>query len=256
MFNFKITPIYSLTQSQIPNNFMTNRNILSFFTTISWLFLFLAIALTLTISAQLRAQPPEPLPLPSTTSWRMSVAIETKIAKKLKTQLTLQTRIDNEIQQYIDAVLGEWSLQYEPLKQLDLSAGLRYKMRTDKTDRIRQFASIGYTYRIKPFNLKLRTRYQTDFSTKQKAPEHTWRNRLLAEYTRKKIDWTAYSGAELFYSFNNEQSTISRYRLIAGASYKINKHHTLNAEYAYQRDVNVGIPQLTHIVSTQYNIDF
>ena len=136
--------------------------------------------------------------------------------------------------------------------------------------RHRGFFALTGSYKWKNFEFSLRERYQYTYRTEQsvdkfdedgdrKADElvegkgkHILRSRLEVEYKIKKCDITPFLSYEL-YSGLQEAMATDKMRYTVGASYKINKKHSVNAYYRYidhsDDDESAG-----HIIGIGYKI--
>ncbi len=175
-------------------------------------------------------------------------------SKKLKTNLVLQTRFDENISDF-KSMLAEQKTAYKFHKYLTVFAKFRITSNLQKSPTYRMTWGGQTRYKRKRWVASLRSQIQYQWRT-QEAAENTWRNKVTIEYSKKKSDFTHYIYGEIFYYFDYQQRAISRYRLGLGTNYDINKRTALGLKYFYQRKFNIEIPNASHVVSIGYSLKF
>jgi hypothetical protein len=199
---------------------------------------------------------PQPLKLPQTAQIWTSASAKFDINDKMRFVLSTQLRADNKLQYPLDRLFIEPSLRYDLPKGFEWRGGYRYGQRWGQKTQHRFWTSVFYKPNLgKHWDIKLNSLLQTDLVA-QKNTSYDWRPQIdIAYKTSKKAKIIPEIGAELFYTFNYQYHTITRYRLSAGCGYNLNKSHSLSIKYIYQRYVNIGKPQANHILSIGYDVN-
>ncbi len=91
--------------------------------------------------------------------------------------------------------------------------------------------------------------------TTDRADKHVLRSRLKLEYDKKKLDWKPFVSIE---AQNNLRKSwhMRKLRASAGTDYKINRHHSIGAAYAFTRSNEDGDKDLFHAINISYNYKF
>lgn len=201
------------------------------------------------------AQNIEPLPLPTRVELRTGVSLRAGLGKKLQTTLSFQLRGDDNYEQTTDQFFGELGFSYEATKFMNLLGSYRYIYRFANTPKHRFFSGFSFNHRLKPFDLSARFLLQTDLRP-HKPERFTPRLQFSAQYDRKKNPFKPRLAAEFFYRFDYKYHIFSRYRLIAELAYMPRKTpHILSLAYMYERNLNIGTPNVDHIANLSYRYD-
>lgn len=211
--------------------------------------------MTICVTSQLFAQAPEPLEIPQTAQLWAGITAKFDLTQKLRFALSTQMRADDDQQYPIDRLFIEPSLRYDLPQHLELRGGYRYGQRWGRNAQHRFWGSLSYSPDLgKHWQLKLSTILQTDVIAQQPI-ENTFRPQIdLAYRTHKKAKWIPELGLDVFYLFNYRYHTIERYRINAGFSYRLYKNGDLSLKYTQQRYINIGKPQLDHIINIGYDV--
>ena len=222
------------------------------------------------------------LPTMAQSLWT-TVEAEKKIVGNLGAYAELEYRTHDGMES-TERFSGTVGLEYKIFKFLKANAGYSYIHQQTEDEvtkkgnfipaywqpRHRGFFALTGSYKWKNFEFSLRERYQYTYRTEQsvdkfdedgdrKADElvegkgkHILRSRLEVEYKIKKCDITPFISYELYSGLQNAMAT-DKMRYTVGASYKINKKHSVNAYYRYidhsDDDESAG-----HIIGIGYKI--
>lgn len=96
-----------------------------------------------------------------------------------------------------------------------------------------------------------------DIDSYSMNPEWTWRNKLKLEYNIPHFKLSPYLSFESFYQLNNPNgNTFSDLRYALGGSYKLNRHHKLDAGCILNLQQKSANPVTTWMPSIGYTFSF
>ncbi len=211
--------------------------------------LFIATLFSLSISAQRED---------FQTWW--TATLDGKVFNKVDFEVSPQIRLYQN-SSLLKSALLDLDFSYPVIKKLSVGAKYRFQNKFYLNDRnylANRFSLYGqFEYKIKHVRLLYRAMYQIEYvglNTREygDVPYHEHRHKISASYYRKKWDLRPIIASELFF-VRKPEFIISerRYRLTAGASYKINKKFKVGLYYRFQHEFFANNPWDRHILSTK-----
>ncbi|MDX1348791.1 MAG: DUF2490 domain-containing protein [Putridiphycobacter sp.] len=186
-----------------------------------------------------------------------SASIEGKINSDFNFELNTQFRFADNMSRLTSSFI-QGTIDYEVGKLAKIALG--YRLSNDlKTVNYaidqRLFSDIKFKYELlSKLDIDMRMRFQHDFDRLSPLNDYILpqkrtliRFRYGFDYSWK--DCKPSISHELFYNVND--ANLSRYRIIAGTSYKISKRHHLKFEYTLQKSLQ-GVPFQEHIYQIGY----
>lgn len=175
------------------------------------------------------------------------VAIDFKLAKRLKGNVAGQLRYNNNVTS-LKANLSEIGIRYRLNKWLALR--INYRL-TNRARDIRHRFDINGQLRLKKhsFQVSLRLRLQKEF-IKEVETGMVFRSRLRATFHRnKKI--CPFLGGELFLGAGDDPENRRQYRLSLGTIWQAQKKLGFTLYYHHQRELVPEQPEIRHIIGLQ-----
>jgi hypothetical protein len=192
------------------------------------------------------------------------VSAEKKLNKKLELGLSSNIRTFNNASKIEESFI-EGGITYNINKKF--SAGFSYRF-SDKVEdnnsyyfQHKVFLDLKGSLPAGPINFIGRFRIQMRTKTyieddNDNSPDYTGRIKLKAVYNTKTFPIDPYIYAESFCPMLSDKSgKIDKNRFAVGLELRITKHHSVAAEYIFQRDYLPHISDI-NIISFNYNIKF
>jgi len=182
-----------------------------------------------------------------------------KIVKNFNASLRGQVRLDGNAN-YFDAAFANIALGYKFHKMIGISAGYRYSIKPERNSH-RVYGDVKFSYSPEKSGvvLKIRLRAQYGTSSNQTViPSTTLRPRFYIGYSPKgKVPkrFNFYITGEVFYEFIQSTSSLSKYRISAGFSYKLSKDIAIGLRYIMQDELSVAAPVQEHILAIGLEVD-
>ena len=218
------------------------------------LLVFLAFAGGLLYSSRLNAQ------VKDAGLWT-SVSFEAKVVKRLTATISEEVRFNENISE-VGTVFTEVGLTYKLNKHFQFAGNYRYIRKRTVEDyysfRHRFYTDIKYSYKLKPFDISLRSRFQDQYSDIGRAadggiPEYYLRNKLSLGLDLNKA-YSPYISVELFSPLSYPRyNAFDNIRTTAGIEYAISKHHKIEINYMIQKEVNVSEPEMDFVLGLGYS---
>jgi len=157
-----------------------------------------------------------------------------RINKQFRLKFDSHARFSNDVTT-TQSIMPEVAFSYRPLKFLRLEAGYRFSAEPFESEEgtyadswHRLSADVRLRYRIKPFTLRFRLRYQEKFGRPWKGGEklknlHTVRNKVSVILKLPAGFWPFVSG-EIFNRLGDSQRAWHKWRLSAGLEYTRGSH--------------------------------
>lgn len=190
-----------------------------------------------------------------------SIALEKEIINELYLTVEKEGRFEKNISK-LDEHFLQVGISYEKIEFLRLEADLRFteKIKGENVyeKEYRYNFDITLIKEINRFKGLYRIRYQNDdkdfFNYKTiDEEEHNIRNRLEVRYNVPKIKLEPYVNSEIFYEFDKELDPIfSKYRILLGARYDINKNNQLKLFFMLERELNAILPYHFYTIGLNY----
>ncbi|MEI6123074.1 MAG: DUF2490 domain-containing protein [Bacteroidota bacterium] len=194
----------------------------------------------------------------------MSLNVEKKITAKLSIALAEEFRM-NENMTELGTFFTDVGLTYKINKYIRISGNYRFvnKRRLDDSysKRHRYYFDLAFRKRFKPITISFRTRFQSQYadifsSEDGKIPSYYSRNKLSIKYElNKKL--SPYVSVELFSPLKKPYDIfMDNARYCIGLEYALNRMHSLDFFYLFQREYNVKDPMREHIIGVGYYFSF
>lgn len=211
--------------------------------------LFSAILFALTVSAQRQD---------FQTWWTAS--LEGEIFNKLDFEISPQVRLFQNSSSLKSAIM-DFELSYPLTKFFRVGGKYRFQNKyyyNELNYLANRFSAYGQlNYKIKRFRLRYRGMYQVEYvglNTREYGdiPFHEHRHKFSVSYFKKKWDIRPVLATEFFFVRKPEFIlSEKKYRLTAGASYKINKSFDVGLYYRFQHEFFANNPWDVHVISTK-----
>lgn len=189
-----------------------------------------------------------------------SVNFEAKLVKKLSLNISQEFRFNENITE-LGAAFTDAGFSYKLNKHFQFGANYRFiqrhKLENYYSFRHRFYTDIKYSYKIKPFEMSWRIRFQDQISDIGRAsdggiPEYYFRNKLGLKLDLDK-SYKPYISFELFSPLNYPRiNAVDGIRGVAGVEYDFSKHHKIDVYYMIQRELNVSNPETDFVVGLGY----
>ncbi|MFN8239564.1 MAG: DUF2490 domain-containing protein [Bacteroidales bacterium] len=163
----------------------------------------------------------------------------------------------------VEEGFGEAGLTLKVIKGLSVAAAYRMTSRLEDDNRYyprhKWFADIKGSFQLAKFDLSGRFRLQRQNKTywedaNDEIPDYYGRIKLKAEYRTKSFPVNPYVSYETFARmFEITDKRFEKFRYSAGIDYKLNKRHSFELEYIFQRDHAPRLADM-NIISIGYNI--
>lgn len=159
---------------------------------------------------------------------------------------------------HTDKAFTQFGVEYEVLKNFDVSLGYRFSKDNDYPERNynirhRFELTLGYKYKIQNFKLDVRIKNQTKNNHPSENNPTYSRVRFRVKYDMDK-DIEPVAFFEFYYQYN-DQNIINRNRSSLGVKYKINKDNDITFYYIFENRFNTKNLQHNHIWGISYSID-
>jgi hypothetical protein len=193
-------------------------------------------------------------------SWN-EIGISKKITKQLQAELSSEIRFNDNATDF-NKILNNIGLNYKIIKGIQVSAFYRYTRSFDYKYGYQNehsgFINIEYQYKIKRFELSLRTRYQRNYKNEKDAEVDVInRNKVSLSYDIYKSPFIPFISFETFVPLNaTEGLFISKNRYFAGCKYKINSTNSFAINYGIQQEMNKKNPVRSYILGLSYGYKF
>lgn len=190
------------------------------------------------------------------------ISAEHKLTEKVVVDLSTNIRTFNNAAKIEEAFL-EGGIAYSFSKRLAIAGSYRLSKNIENNNSYyyqhKMFLDFKGNVPLGDFSFSGRLRFQTRTKTyikdeNDKYPDYTGRIKLKAVYKTPAFPVNPYVYVESFCPmFSDKTRTIEKNRFGAGLEFKIAKHHSIEAEYIFQRDY---LPHLSdmNIISINYNI--
>ncbi|HNQ12557.1 MAG TPA: DUF2490 domain-containing protein [Bacteroidia bacterium] len=193
-----------------------------------------------------------------------SVQVEKKITRKVSVQLSQEFRWYENISE-LGTLNSDLGVSYRLHKAVAVSLNYRFSQKKQVDDfyctRHRYYADLQLRQSINKFTFILRTRYQMQFSQVYSSedgsvPSYMFRNKFTARYKiNKKIE--PFIAAEWYLqSKNAEGNDLDKVRFSGGAEYKINRAHSIEFYYLYQKEMDENNPVSDYVTGIGYSFSF
>lgn len=186
------------------------------------------------------------------------IGVNKKLTKKFSLDLKAQSRIVDNFS-YTQSYLAEAGLSYKLRKHWNVAGYYRFiSKRKNETsnfkNRHRFYADLSYDNKIGAIKFENRVRYQYQFKDNDGEigfDKSYIREKIEIAYPNKS-NFTPYLSGDLFYEIGGK---IDQLRPKIGTSYKINKHHSLDASVF----TNINLTETekaSPIISLSYKFKF
>jgi len=184
------------------------------------------------------------------------IGINKTFTKKIEAAASLAYRTDNNYAEFRSAFF-QLDGSYELTKALKVGVGYRQSLDGDMDRDHRLMLKSRYKYRIKPFDLMARIRYDHKFGSKTSSLEQVFRSRFLVRYKKKKKKYRPFVFIESFYTLRYDFNDFDNVRIGIGSDLMITKDLTVGIAYLLQSEFNQARPTDRHILSLElaYQID-
>jgi hypothetical protein len=190
-----------------------------------------------------------------------SVNFEAKVVKRLTATISEEVRFNENITE-AGTIFTDVGLTYKFNKHLQIGGNYRFIQKRTVADyysfRHRFYADAKYSYKIKPFDISLRSRFQDQYSDIGRAsdggiPEYYLRNKFNMGFDLNK-PYSPYISFELFSPLNYPRyNAFDNIRTAAGIEYTFSKHHKIDVYYMIQKELNVSKPQTDFVIGLGYS---
>ncbi len=192
----------------------------------------------------------------------MNVAIEKKITPKFSIGISQEFRMNENITE-LGTFFTDLCFNYKITKNIRVSANYRIinKRRLDDSYSLRHryYFDLSFRKKYRPVIFNFRTRFQSQYkdvlsSNDGKVPSNTLRNKLTVKFDAgKKLQ--PYISAEIYTPLHRPFDIfIDNTRYSAGVEYEINRMHTIDVFYLFQKEYNINKPQIDHVLGIGYFI--
>lgn len=181
----------------------------------------------------------------------LSLNFEKKITSSLSFNLSEELRFNENLTE-LGTFFSDAGISYKIKDFLKISGNYRFinKKRFDNSYsyRHRYYFDLGLKKKIKPLEVLLRLRFQSQYkdifsSADGMTPEDYLRTKLTVKMKIKK-SFSPYLYGELFNPLNNPKNkNIDNIRYCAGLEYKINRRYMVDIFYMIQAERNVKNPK-------------
>jgi hypothetical protein len=190
--------------------------------------------------------------------------INHEIFKKVDIGLGVCLRT-NQNASHTDQFYTDLGIGYKFNKYIAVSGNYRWIIKDESYNqyfsRYRFYTDLKLLYPLSNFKFSTRFRLQSQYKQyaekpEDKLPEYYGRIKAQIYYNWPFIPFNPYVSAEWFYPLNNDAVKYAdQKRLTIGIEYKINKKHSVDAEFLLQREY---LPHFTDtgIVAVTYNFEF
>ncbi|WP_282054165.1 DUF2490 domain-containing protein [Maribacter luteus] len=196
-------------------------------------------------------------------SWT-SIGLKYKLNKKWSFTLEEQLRLDENISE-ISKYFTELDAEYSISKSFDIGGGIRYIRNNDNEGNIQGYENhlrfhvdATYKHKINAFSLKYRLRYQNKNELGVDNSEGDYANQNIRFKTSVEYDFKNWKldpefSAEIFNHFEEgDDNGFSKYRFTLGTDYKIKDYGKIGLFYRMEKELNVDLPETTHIIGFKY----
>lgn len=194
----------------------------------------------------------------------MGLNAEKKLSRAFSVTLSEELRMNENVSE-VGSIISDVGLAYKVNKWVKVSVNYRFsnKRRLDDSysNRHRYYFDLTLKEKFKPVVLSLRTRYQSQYadihsSSDGKTPKNVLREKLTVKLDLNK-KYSPYVYAESYTSVNDpDYNSIKNMRYCGGVEYAINRMHSLDLFYLYQKEYNVKNPQSDYVVGIGYFFSF
>jgi hypothetical protein len=192
------------------------------------------------------------------------ISAEHKLSKKLEIDLSTSVRTYSHASK-IEEAFVEGGLTYSLYRNLSIAGFYRLTKSIENNDsyylRHKYMLDIKGNLPVGNISFSGRFRFQTTIKNYikdeiDKFPFYTGRIKLKAVYKTPTFPLNPYVYIESFCPmFSAKSGTIEKNRYSAGMELSIAKHHSVEAEYIFQRDYQPHISDI-NIISVNYDIKF
>jgi hypothetical protein len=186
---------------------------------------------------------------------------EIRLVKSLYLDLSGNIRTFKDASK-VDESFGEVGVTYNISKHFSVAGAYRLtdKIENDLKYHVihKWFADVKAGGDLSRISLSGRFRFQIQQKTYMKnyedsIPYYHGRLKLSAKYKTRKFPIDPYIAFETFWPmFKPTENKIDKNRFTIGLEYKINKHHSFDLEYIFQRDFKPTLSDMS-IISIAYN---
>jgi hypothetical protein len=186
--------------------------------------------------------------------------LEAKVVKKLNASILQEFRFNENITE-LGAFFTEAGLEYKINKHFQVEVNYRFTQRRKVEDyysyRHRFGVDVKYSKKIKPLELKLRSRLQDQYADIGRSDdggvaEYYLRNKIGVNWDTKKA-YTPYFSVEFYSPLNYPRYAVfDNIRTMAGVEYAFSKHHKLDLYYLVHKELNVSLPTTYFVVGLGY----
>lgn len=197
-----------------------------------------------------------------------SISLEKKLSPRFSFTLSPEVRFIENVNQ-LGASFVDGGLSYKLSKAIKLSAAYRISNKWDSNEgferRNRFMTDLDLRYKIKPFILMNRLRYQSQYAEsyfpeqRDQGPKNYLRERLMLKLDLDRRISPFLSG-ELFYHLNhpleNGVYNFDNLRTALGFNYEVNTWFTLGLSYLIQQEFNVVAPMRDYVAAIDLKLSF
>lgn len=171
----------------------------------------------------------------------------------------------NQNASHTDQFFFDGGITYKFNKYVSLSGNYRWIFKDENNNgffsRYRYYTDLKLSYPLYNFKLSTRFRFQGQYKQYAEKPEDKLPGYFARCKTQVYYNWpfspfNPYVGMEWFYPIGNDiNRSVDQKRFSAGIQYKINKKHTLEAEFIFQREYQQVLNDLG-VFSVSYGWEF
>jgi hypothetical protein len=193
------------------------------------------------------------------------IGVRYKISRQFRLKFDQHFRFDEEFREHSrHKIMPQLTAVWRINKFLRLEAGYRFKAEIIESREEsymdpwhRFFVDARLRYRIKPFTLHYRLRFQEQFGEplyESMQYKHTIRNRIGAEF-KFPCGFAPFLSGELFLRIDDPDGILHKWRLTAGLDYEVGSH-SIAVFYRFEEMLGDTQDPKRHILGTGYHYAF
>ncbi len=189
------------------------------------------------------------------------IKLEIEVFKKMSVELEEEIRLTENISK-IEDYFTDVGISYNFWDNFTFGGYYRFVRRNELDDRIsnihRYYFDLKYNWKIKRWELSLRTRYQSRYKNINSddtgyKPENHNRNKLSFSYDIYRSPLKPELWFEVYYQLNNpDGNKFDKIRITPELVYRINNRIRANVYFMIEKEYNVRNPATNYILGTGF----
>lgn len=185
------------------------------------------------------------------------VELDQKHNKDWKSSYSFTYRRRNNLNSFRN-LFFEYAVNRDLKNKFDTGSQFRFTLDDDQEYTFRFAPYLVKAYRLKPITLKYRLKNDLDIPFEQSNGfdfRSRVRNRIEAEYERKKIPVSLDFSVEWFHRYNLSAVWFSNIRISTGMQYELSKDAKIGIGYFVQQEQNEAKPVRDHVVTVDVSYE-